>query len=112
MIRTAFVVSVCMLAAGCSAARPAWAISETSEATRRTTTHGEVLGGPGRYGSHAWLGIPFAAPPVGPLRWRAPQPAAPWTPPLVATRFQRACVQPATLFVPNEEPSDGVLGTE
>ena len=29
-------------------------------------------------GSAAFRGIPFAAPPVGPLRWRPPQPAAPW----------------------------------
>ena len=29
-------------------------------------------------GFTAWLGIPFAAPPVGILRWRAPQPAAAW----------------------------------
>lgn len=28
---------------------------------------------------HTWRGIPFAAPPVGDLRWRAPRPAAAWT---------------------------------
>jgi para-nitrobenzyl esterase len=27
----------------------------------------------------AYRGIPYAAPPLGPLRWRPPKPAAPWT---------------------------------
>ena len=35
--------------------------------------------GVSRDGIHAYLGIPFAAPPVGPNRWRAPQPPQPWT---------------------------------
>lgn len=39
-------------------------------------------------------GIPFAAPPVGPLRWRPPEPALPWTGVRASTRFGAACVQP------------------
>ncbi|HWD66893.1 MAG TPA: carboxylesterase family protein [Caulobacteraceae bacterium] len=38
-------------------------------------------------------GVPFAAPPVGPLRWRPPQPAAEWQGVRDATRFGPACLQ-------------------
>ncbi|MGT2515932.1 carboxylesterase/lipase family protein [Sphingomonas panni] len=41
----------------------------------------------------SWKGIPFAAPPVGPLRWRAPQPAAKWTGVRDATRYSPDCMQ-------------------
>ncbi|MCG6922742.1 MAG: carboxylesterase family protein [Acidobacteria bacterium] len=40
-----------------------------------------------------WLGIPYAAPPVGELRWKAPQPAASWSGVRDATRPGNACVQ-------------------
>jgi para-nitrobenzyl esterase len=36
---------------------------------------------------HVYKGIPFAAPPVGALRWRAPQPAAPWDGVRACTQF-------------------------
>jgi para-nitrobenzyl esterase len=38
-------------------------------------------------------GIPFAAPPVGPLRWRAPQPVKAWTGVRNATEFGPRCIQ-------------------
>jgi para-nitrobenzyl esterase len=40
-----------------------------------------------------WLGIPYAAAPVGPLRWKAPQPAAGWSDVRDATKPGNACVQ-------------------
>jgi para-nitrobenzyl esterase len=41
----------------------------------------------------AFLGIPYAAPPVGALRWRAPEPHAAWTAPREATALGPACAQ-------------------
>jgi para-nitrobenzyl esterase len=41
-------------------------------------------------------GIPYAAPPVGELRWRDPQPAQRWTTPIDATKPAPRCAQPNT----------------
>jgi len=41
-----------------------------------------------------WKGVRYAAPPVGPLRWRAPVPPQPWTDPVDATTFGPVCPQP------------------
>jgi para-nitrobenzyl esterase len=40
-----------------------------------------------------FLGIPFAAPPVGPLRWKPPQPAAKWKGVRASTSFGSRCMQ-------------------
>lgn len=44
-------------------------------------------------GIAAFRGIPFAAPPVGALRWKAPQPVKPWTGVRDADAFAPACMQ-------------------
>ena len=44
-------------------------------------------------GAWAWLAIPYAAPPVGQLRWQAPQNPQPWTEPLANTSISEACTQ-------------------
>jgi para-nitrobenzyl esterase len=45
-----------------------------------------------------YLGIPYAAPPVGALRWQPPHPAASWRGIRAATSFAPHCPQPASPF--------------
>jgi len=72
-------------------------------ASRRVTGSGEVVGFVGRYGSHVWLGLPYAKPPTGELRWRAPVPPEPWTGTREALVFGAPCTQYAS-------PLGGVAG--
>jgi para-nitrobenzyl esterase len=57
-------------------------------ATESGQVAGAVVGGVA-----SWKGIPFAEAPVGPLRWRAPQPAAPWSGVRQATAYGHDCMQ-------------------
>lgn len=47
-------------------------------------------------GQQIWMfkGVPYAAPPVGELRWRPPQPVEPWDGTMACTDFGPACPQP------------------
>jgi para-nitrobenzyl esterase len=52
-----------------------------------------------RDGVYEFLGIPYAAPPVGSLRWMPPQPVEHWREPLQATKFANTCAQVTELGV-------------
>jgi para-nitrobenzyl esterase len=65
------------------------------------TTSGTV-GGTVDY-VRSFKAIPYAAPPIGALRWKAPQPPLPWTGVRDATTFGAACTQPAPPGVANGE---------
>ena len=50
-----------------------------------------------------YKGIPFAAPPVGDLRWKAPQPVIPWMGVLKADKFGPASIQPDRVDSPTPD---------
>jgi para-nitrobenzyl esterase len=51
-------------------------------------------------GVTAWKGVRYAAPPTGDLRWRAPEPVAPWSAIADATEFGSVCPQPVDPRIP------------
>ena len=75
-----------------------------------TTTAGRVRGEPDRRGGAVFRGIPYATPPTGELRWRAPRPPAPWAGVREAVAFGPAAPQPTGGplggLVPDMEPSE------
>jgi para-nitrobenzyl esterase len=68
------------------------------------TIVGEVDGVTRRF-----LGIPFAAPPTGDRRWRAPEAPEPWEPALDATEFSSACPQLGSTTSPESSEDEDCL---
>ena len=67
---------------------------------------GWISGGANPSGDvHIFKGIPFAAPPVGPLRWKSPQPVAPWSGVRACSQFGPSPMQgkPAPFLMWTEE---------
>jgi para-nitrobenzyl esterase len=67
------------------------------------------LQGAVEYNMQAFKNIPYAAPPVGELRWRPPQPALSWNGTRDASKFGDSCPQP---FIKNLSTGLGLPGSE
>ena len=81
-LRTALSAAGLLMAAPAIAANP---VVEAPAGTLEGKTVGKV---------REYKGIPFAQPPVGPLRWKAPQPLPAWPGVRKAQSFGAACIQP------------------
>src|SRR5690349_14797784 len=93
----AALAALTLTAAGATAARAGTATKDDAPVV--TTSDGAVRGAAAGT-VNEFLGLPYAAPPTGNLRWRAPQPAAAWTGVRDATTFGPSCPQAASPFAP------------
>jgi para-nitrobenzyl esterase len=86
-VNTIFALAIAGLALGLSA-------SVNADSLTVKTAQGKVQGKTINDGKvKAFLGLPYAAPPVGDLRWKAPEPAAKWKATRDATHYGAHCIQ-------------------
>ena len=73
----------------------------------RHTRFGPIVGvdDSDRTGTYFWKGVPFAKPPVGDLRWKAPVDPDSWRRPRPTQQFGNACVQYGRIYGPGAEQS-------
>lgn len=71
--------------------------SHAQSSSRIITTRSGKVEGIVENGIKSFKGIPFAIPPLGELRWKAPQPVKPWEGVLKADKFAPGAVQPQKL---------------
>ncbi|VAW02786.1 Carboxylesterase, type B [hydrothermal vent metagenome] len=107
------IAAALMLAACGQADAPAAAPAVPDEATVRVIAGGEIIGLTTAAGAHAWRAIPFAAPPVGDLRWRAPRAPQGWQGRRDATAFSARCAQMSNALNASEGLEPGLfIGAE
>jgi para-nitrobenzyl esterase len=111
--RLAAVISlatVCTTAAGLPAGPPAApALARTAAAGQDgliVPTRDGLLRGKQAEGIRQFLGIPYAAPPLGALRWAAPQPPRPWPGIRDASSYGPRCAQLASGNGPRQDSED------
>ncbi|HKU40931.1 MAG TPA: carboxylesterase family protein [Polyangiales bacterium] len=85
----------------------------SDESTLRRVAQGLVRGTRAPNGALVWRGIPYAAKPLGSLRWKAPRPAESWLGERLSVENAEPCVQDLSLAHPfTDHDGDGLVGTE
>ena len=102
-IRLAAVIGAALIAL------PIGAATADAAASPLVTVDNGKLRGAGVEGGYAFRGIPYAAAPVGDLRWRAPRPAADWRGVRNATRYAASGPQSQGPFTPPGPQSEDSL---
>jgi len=91
---------------------------QRDDVTLRTTTAGDIVGFIDRLGTRAWMGVPFAEPPVGELRWRAPLPPSRWQGTRQVLAAGNLCPQLSSLLsadansANSDDPASNMAGSE
>jgi para-nitrobenzyl esterase len=106
-ILCATLAALTLPAASAHAVEPAVAKAASGSATAPIVAiDGGAVRGLGEAGVYDFLGLPYAAPPIGNLRWRPPRPPGNWHGVRDATQFGPSCPQPAGAFPPGPTSED------
>ncbi|MET8677996.1 carboxylesterase family protein [Streptomyces sp. NPDC004647] len=103
-IRAATAVAALLLSITAAPAAPAASAGSGHDPLVVRTAQGSVRGAAGADGGRVFQGVPFAASPTGALRWRPPQPAAPWSGVRDATEPASPCAQLPLTLLPDGGP--------
>ena len=87
------------------------AAAEPSSSPPIVATRSGTLEGGTEKGLQVFRGVPFAAPPLGPLRWREPQAVAPWNGARKADAYAASCMQKRGIPL-SEGGTDGPLSED
>lgn len=98
MARALRTIAFAWLAVASWNAGAAHAQGASADAPRAVTEAGAVEGAAAD-GVTSFRGLPYAAPPIGVLRWQAPEPAAAWTGLRRAVEFGKACPQDRSVSI-------------
>ena len=86
-------IQILRFAAFACTAAFAFVSTARAQAPKPVRTQAGLVQGTTQDGITVYKGIPFGAPPVGDLRWRPPQPPAPWKGVKETDKFAPACMQ-------------------